>query len=85
MKRASADVGFIFIAYNLRRITNSISIDKLIKELTLSCSIITIKRLKVVLGYHQHFKSTFYSRFKISCNTLFFATFASNIKMVGGF
>jgi hypothetical protein len=31
MKRASADVGFIFIAYNLRRIINLIGTDKLIK------------------------------------------------------
>jgi hypothetical protein len=80
MKKASADVGFIFIAYNLRRITNSIGIDKLIKEFILSFSIIAIKHLKhnlkLVLGYYQYFKSTFYSRFKIPYNTLFFATFA---------
>ncbi|MEI6866120.1 hypothetical protein [Flavicella sp.] len=30
IKRASADVGFIFIAYNLKRITNTIGIEKLI-------------------------------------------------------
>jgi hypothetical protein len=40
--------------YNLSRIINIIGIDKLIKELTLSCSIIAIKHLefslKLVLG-----------------------------------
>jgi hypothetical protein len=35
IKRASADVGFIFIAYNLKRIINIIGIAKLIELLTL--------------------------------------------------
>jgi hypothetical protein len=34
MKKASADVGFIFIAYNLRRIINVIGIDKLLETIT---------------------------------------------------
>jgi hypothetical protein len=31
IKRASADVGFIFIAYNLKRIMNIIGIEKLME------------------------------------------------------
>ena len=33
MQRANADVGFMFIAYNLKRIMNIIGIEKLIKYL----------------------------------------------------
>lgn len=42
-ERASADVGFIFIAYNLRRIINIIGIEELISQFTLFLSIFTIK------------------------------------------
>ena len=38
MKRASADVGFIFIAYNLRRIINILGIEKLIEAISQFCS-----------------------------------------------
>jgi hypothetical protein len=31
IKRASADIGFIFIAYNLKRIMNIIGLEKLIE------------------------------------------------------
>ena len=40
MKRASADVGFIFIAYNLRRILNIIGIDKLLEIFARFCSLL---------------------------------------------
>ena len=43
-KRASADVGFIFIAYNLKRIINSIGLSKLIGLLSLFLSLFHIKR-----------------------------------------
>jgi hypothetical protein len=42
MKRASADVGFIFIAYNLRRIINILTIEKLLELLASSYSQIAI-------------------------------------------
>ena len=35
IKHAAADVGFIFIAYNLKRIINSIGMDQLMKHITL--------------------------------------------------
>jgi hypothetical protein len=45
MKRASADVGFMFIAYNLRRLMNIIDknlLRKYLQELALSFSFILI-------------------------------------------
>ncbi|MEE9361389.1 MAG: hypothetical protein V3U92_02190 [Cellulophaga sp.] len=41
IKRASADVGFIFIAYNLKRIMNIIGIEKLM-EIMASFSVVFI-------------------------------------------
>ncbi len=43
-KRASADVGFIFIAYSLRRIINCIGLSKLITLLPLFLSLFHLKR-----------------------------------------
>jgi len=34
IKRTSADVGFIFIAYNMKRIMNIIGIEKLVEVIT---------------------------------------------------
>jgi len=45
IKRASADVGFIFIAYNLKRIMNIIGLDKLISLFALFLSAFSIKAL----------------------------------------
>lgn len=44
IKRASADVGFIFIAYNLKRIINIIGLSKLINLFTLFLSLFYLKR-----------------------------------------
>ena len=46
IKRASADVGFIFIAYNLKRIMNIIGLEKLIYLFTLFLSVFSIIALK---------------------------------------
>ena len=46
MKRASADLGFIFIAYNLRRILNIVGVDKLIQLFGSFCLINRFKTLK---------------------------------------
>lgn len=48
-KRASADVGFMFIAYNLKRIMNIMGIDKLIEVLSPSLRNIVLKLFK----YHS--------------------------------
>lgn len=87
IKRASADVGFIFIAYNLRRILNIIGIDKLTQELHASISSLkTLKiRIKCLLSHYMSFHSIFYSYFKISNYTSVFAIFTQNMKMTGGF
>jgi len=53
MKRASADVGFIFIAYNLKRIMNIIGLEKLIQMIT---SLISSKN-KDKSGLYSIFKS----------------------------
>ncbi|WP_052158242.1 IS1182 family transposase [Lacinutrix jangbogonensis] len=56
-ERASADVGFIFIAYNLKRIMNSIGIDRLIKHIILFWLEIGIKkRLNKLLKSFEHLK-----------------------------
>ncbi|NOQ91247.1 MAG: IS1182 family transposase [Flavobacteriaceae bacterium] len=44
MKRASADVGLIFIAYNLKRIMNIIALDKLIRLFTVFFSFFRLKK-----------------------------------------
>ncbi|WP_336892481.1 transposase [Flavicella sp.] len=43
IKRASADVGFIFLAYNLKRIINTIGIEKLIGLITHLSMVLTFK------------------------------------------
>jgi hypothetical protein len=49
IKNASADVGFIFIAYNLRRIINIIGISKLKEYFDLIYVHVLTKILKLVL------------------------------------
>lgn len=48
IKRASADVGLIFIAYNLKRIINIIGIHKLLKNILLFCTKIHISSLLIM-------------------------------------
>jgi hypothetical protein len=59
ISHASADVGFMFIAYNLRRIVNILTRDQLIEYLrilvSLFFSIIHLSRLK-----NSHFMTTFF-------------------------
>jgi transposase len=59
IERASADVGFMFIAYNLRRIVNILTRDQLIEYLRILVSIflrkIHLSRLK-----YSHFVTTFF-------------------------
>jgi hypothetical protein len=77
MKRASAEVGFIFIAYNLRRIINIIGIDKLLETITQFSFVWTdnaYKTLyKALFAYLQSPKPTLYPKLKISNTTSFFA------------
>ncbi len=44
IKRASADIGFIFIAYNLKRIMNIIGLEKLIEIMARFSIIFNLKR-----------------------------------------
>lgn len=89
MKRASADVGFIFIAYNLRRILNIIGIDKLLEAFTRFCSLWAHnapKNLHQALFHSsQPHKSTLQPKLKISFKPSFFAIFTQNMKMTVGF
>jgi transposase len=59
IERASSDVGFMFIAYNLRRIVNILTRDQLIEYLRILVSIflrkIHLSRLK-----YSHFVTTFF-------------------------
>ena len=48
MKHASADVGFIFIAYNLKRILNIIGIDQLMSFLSSVFTLILTNRVKSI-------------------------------------
>jgi hypothetical protein len=57
MKRASADVGFIFIVYNLRRIINTLGIDQRLETFTQLCS----------LWAHNASKNLHKALFAISC------------------
>jgi hypothetical protein len=89
MKRASADVGFIFIAYNLRRIINIVGIDQLIKADTPFYSIWSTnayKNLHKALFYYlTSSKPTLYPKLKISNTTSFFAIFTKNMWRTVGF
>ena len=44
IKRASTDIGFIFIAYNLKRIMNIIGLEKLIEIMTRFSIVFNLKR-----------------------------------------
>jgi transposase len=89
MKRASADVGFIFIAYNLRRIINIIGIDKLLETFTRFCSLWAhnaSKNLhKGLFCYLTSCKPTLFPKLKMPYTTSFFATFTQNMKIAVGF
>jgi hypothetical protein len=89
MKRASADVGFIFIAYNLRRIINIVGIDQLIKADTPFYSIWSTnayKNLHKALFYYlTSSKPTLFHKLKMPYTTSFFATFTQNMKIAVGF
>lgn len=89
MKRASADVGFIFIAYNLRRIINIIGIDKLLQTFTRFCSLWAhnaSKNLHQALFHScQPHKSTLLPKLNMSYITSFFAIFTQNMKITVGF
>jgi hypothetical protein len=89
MKIASADVGFIFIAYNLRRIINIIGIDKLLETFTRFCSLWAhnaSKNLhKGLFCYLTSCKPTLFPKLKMPYTTSFFATFTQNMKIAVGF
>jgi hypothetical protein len=89
MKRASADVGFIFIAYNLRRIINIIRIDKLIKAdtpfYTLSAHNASKNIHKALFCYLTSCKPSLFPKLKMPYTTSFFAIFTQNMKMSVGF
>jgi hypothetical protein len=89
MKRVSADVGFIFIAYNLRRIINIIGIDELLETITRFCSLwdhSTSKNLhKALFCYLTSYKPTLFPKLKMPYATSFWATFTQIMKMAGGF
>ena len=56
-ERAPADIGFIFIAYNIKRIMNSIGIDRLIKHSTLFWLETRVKKLvNKLLKSFEHLK-----------------------------
>lgn len=63
-ERAAADVGFIFIAYNLKRIMNIIGISQLIGILKAILPLIDIikalKHIKTILKQHHFYKNLFY-------------------------
>ncbi len=89
MKRASADVGFIFIAYKLRRIINTLGIDKLLETITRFYSLWAhnaSKNLhKALFCYLTSFKPTLFPKLKMPYTTSFFAIFTQNMKMSVGF
>jgi len=58
INRASADVGFIFIAYNLKRIMNIVTIEKLM-ELLAPFLLVSVNFSTIFI-----IKKAFYSRFK---------------------
>ncbi len=89
MKRASADVGFIFIAYKLRRIINTLGIDKLLETITRFYSLWAhnaSKNLhKALFCYLTSCKPTLFPKLKMSYTTSFFAIFTQHMKMSVGF
>ena len=61
MSRASADVGFIFIAYNLRRIGNILTKDRLMEYLRILLSLFFIV-FNQHIGYLKHFEGRLSNR-----------------------
>jgi hypothetical protein len=89
MKRASADVGFIFIAYNLRRIINIIGIDQLLETFTPFYSLWSTnadKNLHKALFYSlTSFRPTLLPKLNMSYTTSFLLLLPKNIKIAVGF
>jgi hypothetical protein len=89
MKRASADVGFIFIAYNLRRIINILTIEKLLELLAPSHSQKAINplsdSLKLIYDSLNLPKITLLKKALILFTTTQLATFTKNTRLTVGF
>ena len=89
MKRASADVGFIFIAYNLRRIINILTIEKLLELLASSYSQIAInlvsESLKLIYASLNPPKITLLKKALEFFDFLLFTTFTKNTRPTVGF
>jgi hypothetical protein len=89
MKRASADVGFIFIAYNLRRIINILTIEKLLELLAPSHSQMAINPLsesiKLIYDSLNLPKITLLKKALILFTTTQLATFTKNTRLTVGF
>lgn len=76
-KRASADVGFIFIAYNLKRIINSIGLSKLIGLMPLILSLYYLKRAASLLKKkYQILKSPKYKLLKRTQPAIFYRNYS---------
>ncbi len=76
-KRASADVGFIFIAYNLKRIINCIGLSKLIDLLPLFLSLYYLKRVANCLKKeYQILKLPKYELLKITPDSIFYRNYS---------
>jgi len=58
IERASADVGFMFIAYNLRRIVNILTRDQLIEYLRIFVSLF-LSKIHLARLKNSHFETTF--------------------------
>ena len=89
MKRASADVGFIFIAYNLRRIINILTIEKLLELLASSYSQMAInpvsESLKLIYASLNPPKITLLKKALEFFDFLLFTTFTKNTRPTAGF
>jgi hypothetical protein len=89
MKRASADVGFIFIAYNLRRIINILTIEKLLELLASSYSQMAINPLsesiKLIYDSLNLPKITLLKKALELFDYLLFTTFTKNTRPTAGF
>ena len=81
MKRASADVGFVFIAYNLRRILNIMGMDKLMESIASFSSITTRNNLNNTLKASPNpYTIQFFSKNGYFYNSSVFAYFYQNMK-----
>ncbi len=83
IKRASADVGFIFIAYNLKRIMNIIGIKQLIEILNSFCPLFYTK--KFLNSMYLLFKTIKFISIKNYRILLFQQNIIVNLKYNGGF